>query len=209
MIFNYLLAIYPYLCCLLAVIGILYKSQYLYKIKLTKLTEQHYMLGTATLNIILIHFIGYILIKLLLLLFNIELVADSLAKNVVNFIILSFLTMIIMLAYKDWFRSKQRLWKNLPDALMLLVIFLHIIAGFYTILWVDAYGIHTSLDQQLLNDYFIALLNLDITNYQYIMQVPFVTVMHIFLGMSFIALLPYSSIVEAIYFYIRRLFTYI
>lgn len=202
-----LFIVLPYICIALCLLGFLQKIIFICKKYISKnsnydnnLYNQNHKSNSIKyiLYLVLLHFAGYIVIKLAFILFGISGNKLNNITTLVQGIIIAIL--LTILTYKAVYkRIKQNIniVNNIYNNLLLILVIIHIFAGYIGIMFIN-----DELDKQttsnMLANYYNSLLSLDMNSYTYLLNLNFITLTHLVLGFLFLALIPYTEIIEDI-----------
>ncbi|MDR0483733.1 MAG: respiratory nitrate reductase subunit gamma [Alphaproteobacteria bacterium] len=209
MLFTILFEFYAYTCILLFILGSIYKITKTIKSTpyLNKEDEniaKYVNMGIITL--VFLHFAGYFVAREIFLLIGLSGDLQSkLARMVSGLIVAFFLTYIVIVICKKYFKNQVSFKGSIGEKIMSLIIVLHILLGFLAI------GASTTLEDKALksigfSNYFNALFSFKKNPSQYLENLKWLTLSHLLLGYSLIAVLPFTRIIDMIIYRLKQIY---
>ncbi len=150
------------------------------------------------LYLILLHFIGYGLIKGVFTLFGVSgSKLNNLTVLIEGIIIALFLTILTYKFFNSKIKQNIDFSKNTANKLMIILIIIHIFAGYVGIMFIqDEFSKQTT--SIALAKYYNALFSFNTNAYVYLLPLKYITLTHLLLGFLFLALLPHTKVIEDI-----------
>ncbi len=201
-IYFSLFVLLPYMCIFFAMFGVLKK---LFSLVTGKIFAggfgQHARTNAQknVLYLILLHFIGYAVIKGTFTLFGVS--GDRLKNLTVlveGIVIALFLTFITYKIFKNKIGQSASITNNnIANKLMIMLIIIHIFAGYIGIMFIQD-GLSKQTTSLMLAKYYNSLFAFNPQAYVYLSDLSYITLTHLTLGFLFLGLIPYTKIIEDI-----------
>lgn len=202
-----LFTLLPYVCIALCLLGLLQKifityKKYIYKNNTysSNVYIQKHQNNSIKyiIYLILLHFVGYIVIKFAFIVLGISgNKINNLTVLIQGIIIAIFLTILTYKAVYNRIKKSINIVSNIYNNLLLILVIIHIFAGYIGIMFIN-----DELDKQttsiMLANYYNSLLYFNMNSYTYLLNLNLITLTHLVLGFLFLALIPYTQIIEDI-----------
>jgi nitrate reductase gamma subunit len=114
--------------------------------------------------------------------------------------VVCFLAMLYLIK-RRFFNKRISATSSFGDKAVLLVIFVQLILGFITIFYKSA--VQPAEKVVLLGHYFQGIVMLNFSAYEFVLDMPIITLLHIFLGWTIILLIPFTRLIHVVHNYIR------
>jgi len=201
MLFKILFEFYAYICLTLFFVGSTYKiitsiiKAPIYS-KPEKNISQSINIGVITL--IFLHFAGYFIARELFMLIGLsDGMQSKLSSMFAGLITTFFLTYLVIAICKKYFKQNMSFKGSWAEKGMSLIIILHIFLGFLAI------GATTGGEEKVIksigfNNYFSGLFSFAQNPSQHLTELKWITLVHLILGYSLIATLPFTKIIDLI-----------
>ena len=198
----------PYMCIALCLFGLLQKLIMIYKKYIHKNNSQNSKLYTYNhksnsikyiVYLILLHFLGYVLIKCTFILFGISgNNLNNITTLIQGIVIAIFLTILTYKVVYNRIKNSIKITGNIYNNLLLILVVIHIFVGYIGIMFIND-ELDKKATSTMLSHYYDSLLSLDMNSYTYLLNLNFITLIHLVLGFLFLALVPYTKLMEDIF----------
>ncbi len=193
-----LFIILPYICFLFSLLGLLRKIFNFFTSPNQFTPEARSTSQKNVLYLILLHFIGYTVIKGFFTLFGVHgKRLNNLTILIEGMVIAIFLTILTYKFFNTKIKQSVLCYKSVANKLMLVLIIIHIFAGYVGIMFIQD-GFSKQTVSTMLAKYYKDLFSFNTNAYVYLLHVNYITLTHLLLGFLFLALLPYTKIIEDI-----------
>ncbi|MCL2567081.1 MAG: respiratory nitrate reductase subunit gamma [Alphaproteobacteria bacterium] len=205
MLFKLLFEFYAYFCILIFLFGSIYKvtASVIYAQRpLDNNIAKYINIGIITL--VFLHFAVYFAAREIFLLAGISGNLQNKANMISGLVITIFLTCLVIVVGRKYFKNQLSFKGGLAEKLVSFIIILHIFLGFAAI------GASVSLEDKALKNlsfskYFTALFSFKENPSKYLENLKWLTLSHLLLGYSLLAVLPFTKLINIIVYKIKKI----
>jgi len=123
---------------------------------------------------------------------------NNITTLIQGIVIAIFLTILTYKVVYNRIKNSIKITGNIYNNLLLILVVIHIFVGYIGIMFIND-ELDKKATSTMLSHYYDSLLSLDMNSYTYLLNLNFITLIHLVLGFLFLALVPYTKLMEDIF----------